>query len=91
MAVQGNSATVNVHLDDPALITTRAFPMCEAGPFVSIRLEPVAALLVSDLAVLDALAIQVAAAREALAAMLPEQAPLPDADLVEPVPLVMAP
>lgn len=90
MASQANAVTVNVHLHDPAAITTSAFPRCEAGPFVSLRLEPVTALLVSDLAVLDALAVQVAAAREALAAMLPGQAPLPGNDQVELVPLVVA-
>lgn len=71
MAAQANAASMNVHLHDPAAITTSAFPASEAGPFVSVRLEPVAALLVSDPAVLDALAVQVSAARDVLAAMLP--------------------
>ena len=78
MAAQLNSAMVNVHLYDPGTIATSAFPSSEAGPFVAVRLEPVAALLVHDVAVLDALAVQVAAAREALAAMLTGQDPLPD-------------
>ena len=43
----------------------------------------------NDLAVLDALAVQVAAAREALAAMLPEQDPLPDTDQTERVALTV--
>ena len=84
------SARTNVHLLDPSAITTGAYPDCEAGPFVDLRLGRVASLLVHEVAVLDALAVQVAAAREALAAMLAGQDPLPDAHLTETVPLVVA-
>ena len=66
----GTTSTTNVHLNEAASITFTAFPVCESGPFVSVDLGGVAALLVHDLAVLDALAVQVAAAREALADLL---------------------
>lgn len=70
-----NSGMTSVHVSDPASVTVSTFPRSEAGPFVSVRVEPVAALLVADLAVLDALASKVALARDALAAMLTGQDP----------------
>ena len=75
-----NSARVNVHLTDPAAVVVSEFPDSAAGPFVSVDLEPVASLLVHDLAPLDALIAQARAARDSLAGMLAGQNPLPEAD-----------
>lgn len=82
MATSATSAITSVHLNDPDSITMTAFPRCEAGPFVAVRLEPVAVLIVHDLVVLDALAVQIGAAREALAALLAGQDQLSEANAV---------
>ena len=79
-----NSARVNVHLTDPAAVLVNEFPDSAAGPFVSVDLEPVASLLVHDLAPLDALIAQATAARNALTAMLTGQDPLPGAGPLPP-------
>ena len=75
-----NVAMVSLHLHDPSGVAVRAFPVSQAGPFVSVQLEPVAALLVHDVAVLDAVAAQIATARAALLRMLAGQDPFPDTD-----------
>lgn len=82
MAGGVTSAATSVHLNDGASIGMSAFPECDAGPFVSVRLGEVASLLVHDLAVLDALSARVVEARNALEEMLAGQDPLPVADAV---------
>ena len=74
-------ATTSVHLHDAASIRMSAFPDCESGPFVSVRLGEVASLLMHDVDVLDVLAARVVEARDALAVMLAGQDPLPEADV----------
>lgn len=73
MADSKTSAQTNVHLHDAASITMTEYATCEAGPFVSVQLGQVASLLVHEVSVLDALAVQVVAARDALADMLAGQ------------------
>lgn len=77
MVVGANRAMTSVHVDDPDSIRMTAFPVCEAGPFVAVRIEPAAALLVSEVAVLDALLERVGEARQVLIEMLAERAAVP--------------